>query len=76
MQISTSGLVLRQVKVGEADQILTILTPDRGVLSASARGSLRLEIQCGEGGIAIYGRNAGRFPIDIEVRPALQKAGD
>lgn len=43
MQISTSGLVLRQVKVGEADQILTILTPDRGVLSASARGSLRLK---------------------------------
>ena len=39
MQIATDGLVLRQVKVGEADQILTILTPDHGVLSASARGS-------------------------------------
>ena len=44
--------------------------------SARARGSLRLEIQCDEGGIAIYGRNAGRFPIDIEVRPALQKEED
>ena len=43
MQIATDGLVLRQVKVGEADQILTILTPDHGVLSASARGSLRLK---------------------------------
>ena len=43
MQLATSGLVLRQVKVGEADQILTILTPDRGVVSASARGSLRLK---------------------------------
>ena len=48
----------------------------RAMDSARARGSLRLEIQCGEGGIALYGRNAGRFPIDIEVRPALQKAGD
>ena len=40
-QTATTGLVLRQVKVGEADQILTLLTPDLGVVSASARGSLR-----------------------------------
>lgn len=31
MQVATTGLVLRQVKVGEADRILTILTPDLGV---------------------------------------------
>lgn len=43
MQIATTGLVLRQVKVGEADQILTLLTPDLGVISASAKGSLRLK---------------------------------
>ena len=43
MQIATTGLVLRQVKVGEADQILTLLTPDLGVVSASAKGSLRLK---------------------------------
>ena len=41
MQTATTGLVLRQVKVGEADQILTLLTPDLGIVSASARGSLR-----------------------------------
>ena len=35
--------MLRQVKVGEADRILTILTPDLGVVSASARGSLRMK---------------------------------
>lgn len=29
--------------MGEADQILTVLTPGNGVLSASARGSLRLK---------------------------------
>lgn len=34
MQVATTGLVLRQVKVGEADRILTILTPDLGVVSA------------------------------------------
>ena len=28
---------------GEADQILTLLTPDLGVISASAKGSLRLK---------------------------------
>ena len=43
MQTVVTGLVLRQVKVGEADQILTILTPELGVISASARGSLRLK---------------------------------
>ncbi len=43
MQTATTGLVLRQTKVGEADRILTLLTPDLGVISASARGSLRLK---------------------------------
>ena len=43
MQVATTGLVLRQVKVGEADRILTILTPNLGVVSASARGSLRMK---------------------------------
>ena len=43
MQIATTGLVLHQVKLGEADQILTLLTPELGVISASAKGSLRLK---------------------------------
>lgn len=41
MQINTKGLVLREVKTGEADRILTILTPEHGIISASARGGLR-----------------------------------
>lgn len=41
MEIATTGLVLRQTKVGEADRIINILTPDLGVISASAKGSLR-----------------------------------
>ena len=43
MQLVTPGLVLREVKVGESDRILTILTPDQGLISASAKGSLRLK---------------------------------
>ena len=43
MQLVTPGLVLREVKVGEADRILTILTPEHGVLSCTAKGSLRLK---------------------------------
>lgn len=41
MKIITNGLVLREVKVGEADRILTLLTPKHGVISVSAKGSLR-----------------------------------
>lgn len=43
MEVATTGLVLREVKVGEADKILTILTPQLGIISASARGSMRLK---------------------------------
>ncbi|MEG1069455.1 MAG: DNA repair protein RecO [Ruthenibacterium sp.] len=43
MQITTMGLVLRATKTGEADRILSVLTPDKGILSAVAKGSLRLK---------------------------------
>lgn len=43
MTIVTPGLVLREVKVGESDRILTLLTPNHGVIAASAKGSLRLK---------------------------------
>ncbi len=42
MRTTTTGLVLRATKTGESDQILSILTPD-GIVSASAKGSLRLK---------------------------------
>ena len=41
--IILSGLVLRETKYKENDRILAILTPDRGVVSAIAKGSLRLK---------------------------------
>lgn len=43
MQIVTPGLVLREVKVGESDRIITLLTPQLGVITASAKASLRLK---------------------------------
>ena len=41
--IVTPGLVLREIKYGEADKILTLLTPEHGVITALAKGSLRLK---------------------------------
>ena len=42
MQTTTMGLVLRATKTGEADRVLSVLTPT-GILSAIAKGSLRLK---------------------------------
>ena len=42
-QIKTRGIVLREVKTGESDRSLTILTPALGVISAAAKGSQRLK---------------------------------
>lgn len=43
MHTITPGLVLRATKTGEADRVLLILTPKHGVISAIAKGSLRLK---------------------------------
>ena len=42
-QVKTKGIVLREVKTGESDRILTILTPDSGMISAAAKGAQRLK---------------------------------
>ncbi len=43
MQITTMGLVLRATKTGESDRALLILTPEHGLVSAMAKGALRLK---------------------------------
>ena len=43
MQLVTDGIVLKEVKTGESDRILTILTRAEGLISASAKSSLRLK---------------------------------
>ena len=37
MKFSTDGLVIRTVNVGESDRAVTVLTRDRGLMSAFAR---------------------------------------
>lgn len=41
--IVISGLVLRETRYKESDRIITVLTPSLGVISASAKSSLRLK---------------------------------
>lgn len=41
MKITENGLVLKEVKLRESDKILTLLTPQHGIVSASARGCMR-----------------------------------
>lgn len=41
MHLTTTGLVLREVRYKEADRILTVLTADQGKITVKARGALR-----------------------------------
>lgn len=41
MYIKTAGLVLREVEINEADKLIDILTRDRGLVTAKARGVRR-----------------------------------
>ena len=43
MQTITNGVVLREIKTGEADRILTILTENLGIVSASAKNAMRIK---------------------------------
>ena len=43
MQTITKGLVLQATKTNEADRVLSILTPEQGIISAMAKGALRLK---------------------------------
>lgn len=49
MDITTHALVLREVNYKEADKILTLLTPDHGKMTASARGCRRKNSKVGAG---------------------------
>jgi DNA repair protein RecO (recombination protein O) len=52
-QIRTQGIVLSRTDYGEADRILTLLTPDRGKLRLMARGVRRAKSKLA-GGIELF----------------------
>lgn len=52
-QIVTKGIVLSRVNFGEADRILTVLTPDRGKLQLMAKGVRRIKSKLA-GGIELF----------------------
>ncbi|MEK5639111.1 MULTISPECIES: hypothetical protein [Paenibacillus] len=41
--------------------------PSRIASRLNGSRQFRLELQADEGGIALYGRNAGRYPLDIVI---------
>jgi DNA repair protein RecO (recombination protein O) len=52
-QISTQAVILRRTDYGEADRILTLLTPDYGKLSLIAKGVRRIKSKLA-GGIELF----------------------
>jgi len=49
----TTGIVLGRIKYGEADRIVTLLTPDYGKISAMAKGARRVKSKLA-GGIELF----------------------
>ena len=45
MQIKTKGIILKELANGDEDKLLTILTEDRGVIFAYAKGLADLKIR-------------------------------
>ena len=41
-QVQTTGIVIRVKPYGERDKLVTLLTADRGVITVSAKGALKL----------------------------------
>jgi len=44
-KIEVDGLVLREIQVGESDELLTVLTADRGRITVSGKGVRRIKSQ-------------------------------
>lgn len=64
---STSGIVLKRINFGEADRILTIITPDHGKLTLIAKG-VRKEKSKLAGGIELFSVSSISFiPAKKEI---------
>ena len=74
-QLRTSIIILRRVEYGEADRILTVITPDAGKLSLMARGVRKVKSKLA-GGIELFSTSEityipGRGSIDTLVSSRL-----
>lgn len=79
-QIVTKGIVLSRIDYGEADRILTILTPDNGKLSMMARGVRKSKSKLA-GGIELFSTSditymAGRGELGTLISSRLIKYYD
>ncbi|MCI3920898.1 beta galactosidase jelly roll domain-containing protein [Paenibacillus sp. TRM 82003] len=55
-------------EAGSYGYLCRVAIPSRLVAKLNRTRRFRLELQADEGGLALYGRNAGRYPIDLMVR--------
>ncbi|MNP47630.1 hypothetical protein D3C76_1416950 [compost metagenome] len=55
-------------EAGSYGYLCRIKVPGRIAAKLDRNRRFRLELRAGEGGLALYGRNAGRYPLDIQVR--------
>lgn len=67
-QFVSSGIVLSRIEFGEADRIVTILTPDHGKLHLMAKGARRLKSKLA-GGIELFSES------DITFMPGRSDIG-
>ena len=58
-------------EAGSYGYLMIVPIGGEALKKAKEKGKLRVELRCDAGGLAIYGRNAGRFPMDIEILPKL-----
>ncbi|HSX07941.1 MAG TPA: DNA repair protein RecO [Candidatus Saccharimonadales bacterium] len=76
-QLVTTGIILGRLDYGEADRILTVLTPDHGKLSLLAKGVRRIKSKLA-GGIELFSVSnityiKGRGSLDSLVSTRLVK---
>ena len=76
-QLNTHAIVLRRVNYGEADRIITLLTPDQGKLTAIAKGVRKTKSKLA-GGIELFSISEisfikGKNDIDTLTSTRLQK---
>ncbi|TYP78231.1 glycoside hydrolase family 2 protein [Paenibacillus methanolicus] len=55
-------------EAGSYGYLIQAKVPGRLAAKLDARRSFKLELEAEDGGLSLYGRNAGRYPIDLLIR--------